>query len=93
MVKAPRTGWKKEDLDRFIGKCPICLRIIEDSDEVIGVHFELTSSILFASDGRPMKQYKFIGVCEKHQGSIELEKLTEDLMELHGKDGIKIELE
>ena len=90
MVKAPRTGWTMEDLLKFQGKCPICFKIIEVGEPQLGLHFRLTSIIVHPVTGKVFEEYYYLGVCEKHEGSSELEKLSQDIQPLAEKHGIEV---
>ena len=90
MVKAPRTGWTVGDLLKFQGKCPICLKILEKGEPQLGLHFRLTSKIVHPLTGKVFEEYYYIGVCEKHEDTVELEKLSLDLQPLADKYGVEI---
>jgi hypothetical protein len=90
MVKAPKTGWTMEDLLKFQGKCPICSKIIEVEEPQLGLHFKLSSKIVHPLTGQVFEEYYYLGVCEKHEGSPELEKLSIDIQPLAEKHGIEV---
>jgi hypothetical protein len=79
-----------EDLLKFQGKCPICLKILEVGEPQLGLHFKLSSKIVHPLTGKVFEEYYYIGVCEKHEGTPELEKLSLDIQPLAEKYGYDV---
>jgi hypothetical protein len=89
--KPPADGWTLEDLEKFRGKCPICGKILEMGEPVIGLHFMTKKGVIVNPyTGQTKDEYEFLGICEKHENSYELDRFSEVISELYRKHGIEV---